>query len=659
MTGSFWIKRNGNLGTDNIILSRVSARYRITLNASNVLEITGNNSSGTAILNMEGSTAITDSNWHHVLFSFDLSNTSNRHMYIDDTAEIFTVTTYTDDTLHLSNTTAIGATLTSSNYYIGDMADFWMNTEYVDLSIEENRRAFIDVNGNPVDLGADGSKPTGTAPDIFLSGDTVDWHTNKGTGGGFTENGSLSTASYGPAEPNITTGLVGHWTLDEDSGSTVYDRSGNGLDGTIGTLTLPAASTTGKIGQSIDFNADPEHIDLGSSATLNPNDITIATWVKPDGTWNGTIVRAGSTRYIMDIEAASPDSFRCYGGNGNLLIQYPTTSFPFDKWYHIACTFTNNEGKLYVNGTELGSDTSGTYPAGTFGDVYIGNRPSTINRHFDGEIDDVRIYNRVLSQKEIRALYGTTGMCSSPANPGGTIIYESANDQMQYCDGENWVPMGPAGDGGISCSNPSGDAGDITYNTTYNIMQYCEGDTWIPIGRSADPCDASLSPSVGQTCRDGSIYAGLSTDGNVPMFTTPEDAPTTMTWNDGNTNYSDTTALDLDDGDGNTTIIIATDSDSVTAGTQTHDAAQYCNDLVAHGHADWYLPAINELGVLYSGHVAIGNFDRSGAAWSGFYYSSSDRANTSDVSSQNFSDGVVNNTHNKHFLKSVRCVRKD
>lgn len=47
-----------------------------------------------------------------------------------------------------------------------------------DGKIEVNRAKFY--NNGPVYLGTDGSAPTGTAPDIFLSGDTVDWHTNKG-----------------------------------------------------------------------------------------------------------------------------------------------------------------------------------------------------------------------------------------------------------------------------------------------------------------------------------------------------------------------------------------------------------------------------------------------------------------------------------------------
>lgn len=101
---------------------------------------------------------------------------------------------------------------------------------FIDFSNVTNRRLFIDAGGNPVNLGTDGSLPTGSAPDIFLSGDTDTWHVNKGTSGGFTENGTLTTA----AGPNATSlGLVAHYKLDETSSTTAVDSSGNGYDDTM------------------------------------------------------------------------------------------------------------------------------------------------------------------------------------------------------------------------------------------------------------------------------------------------------------------------------------------------------------------------------------------------------------------------------------------
>lgn len=95
-------------------------------------------------------------------------------------------------------------------------------------------------------------------------------------------------------------------------------------------------------------------------------------------------------------------------------------------------------------------------------------------------------------------------------------------------------------------------------------------------------------------------------------------------------------------------------------------AANYCNDLDAHGHTDWYLPAQDELNVLYvnlasdgAGDVTPGNsfgFTRTGEWTAGWYWSSSEQ-NSFGANLQNFSNGVQGNT-NKTPAFAVRCVRR-
>ena len=83
----------------------------------------------------------------------------------------------------------------------GSIAELWFAPGvYIDLSVEENRRKFITDALRPANLGSDGSTPTGSAPLIYLSGATSSWHTNKGTGGGFTENGDLTDSTSSPSD---------------------------------------------------------------------------------------------------------------------------------------------------------------------------------------------------------------------------------------------------------------------------------------------------------------------------------------------------------------------------------------------------------------------------------------------------------------------------
>ncbi|WP_192246072.1 hypothetical protein [Mesorhizobium silamurunense] len=83
----------------------------------------------------------------------------------------------------------------------GDFADIWFAPgQFIDFSVEANRRKFVDASGKPVYLGANGEMPTGTAPAVFFSGDATGFATNKGTGGAFTLTGSLTNATTSPSD---------------------------------------------------------------------------------------------------------------------------------------------------------------------------------------------------------------------------------------------------------------------------------------------------------------------------------------------------------------------------------------------------------------------------------------------------------------------------
>ena len=142
--------------------------------------------------------------------------------------------------------------------------------------------------------------------------------------------------------------------------------------------------------------------------------------------------------------------------------------------------------------------------------------------------------------------------------------------------------------------------------------------------------------TVGQACPDGTIYAGFSPDGTVPMYTTQCDAgqywngsactvcasglwsgsgstcSTTyssrtdglVTWNNGTGNWTDTGYTSAVTGKDNTAgLAVLADAGS------TYKAASYCENLTAYGNSDWYLPAKNELNILYTNAAAIGHFD--------------------------------------------------
>lgn len=209
---------------------------------------------------------------------------------------------------------------------------------------------------------------------------------------------------------------------------------------------------------------------------------------------------------------------------------------------------------------------------------------------------------------------------------------------------------------------------------------------------TAAGCQTGIT--IGQACPDGTIFAGTSPDGNVPMYTTPCDAAqywsgsscatcgsgmwtgsgTTCgtayssgslnmtTWNNGSSSWTTTGYTSGTTGKANTAGLYA-----LSDAGSPYRAASYCATLNAYGHADWYLPAQQEISVMYANAAAIGNFDvtdggnQVGGGYPGLYWSSSEDDPTG-AWSERFSDGYQYYYYyygfTKNFALEVRCVRR-
>lgn len=201
-------------------------------------------------------------------------------------------------------------------------------------------------------------------------------------------------------------------------------------------------------------------------------------------------------------------------------------------------------------------------------------------------------------------------------------------------------------------------AGGDTYSATVSVGT--GADVW-----NATPTgDCSGSPAPGTVCPDGTVYAGLSPDGNVNMYVTRCDAGQTwdgsactgsrfnLPWNSGMSTGQVWTGYNSQlTGEVNTTGIAAIDADSNNSGFQDHASAVYCNNLSQDGQTDWYLPSRQELNVIYGNRTVIANFITTGT----YYWSSSE--DSGFAWRQKFSDGSASGWY-KESSNSVRCARR-
>jgi hypothetical protein len=232
----------------------------------------------------------------------------------------------------------------------------------------------------------------------------------------------------------LTNGLVGWWTFDgkDMAGNYAFDKSGNGNRGTLtGTNGVPAR-TIGKIGQGLEFDGVDDYVNVGSNTTLdNMQAWSVSAWIyirnfPADGNYVPLVEKvsngAGSFYLYLEQEAGAVKSiamYRTFSPGTNMYSYAVNNTLSANKWTHVIATFDNNndkKGRLYVNGSEVAyagqTAGSGTLASDAAYNAHISNEDSPRGsnaKFFNGLLDDVRIYNRVLSADEIKRLYNLGG----------------------------------------------------------------------------------------------------------------------------------------------------------------------------------------------------------------------------------------------------------
>jgi hypothetical protein len=285
-------------------------------------------------------------------------------------------------------------------------------------------------------------------------------------------NQALSTADIydlyvtSPYAIDIETGLVGHWRLDELGNTTTAVDSAGSNNGTL--TNFPADTSANWINGhnvgALDFDGTDDYVNVGIVPALEiTGALTVAAWIYPREI--PSVGNQGQTMVSMwDLNwPAGPcegwnfgpgweyDAFEfivCDGvsaaGPGNDIQLLGFVAEHINSWVHVAGTYSPSSFmRLYVNGDLTASETTGVAASiGYNADPLNFGRRSETGSHFNGTLDDIRIYNRTLSNAEIKALYNNTGVCSNPEKYGGSIVYNQSFNIMQYCDGVNWNAIG-------------------------------------------------------------------------------------------------------------------------------------------------------------------------------------------------------------------------
>lgn len=218
------------------------------------------------------------------------------------------------------------------------------------------------------------------------------------------------------ASADLTTGLAAHYSFDDCKAT---DSSGNNNNGTI---TGNLQCTKGMLGKGVLFDG-ASYISVPSSSSLHPvNQWTTAFWVRDDGMvkdWTSLVHKGGvdndcasNREYSTWLFRSSSFSESTAGDGGCRAYVTSKTITTVGKWLHYVGIVdrVNHIMKIYING-QLSAQQTDTYSAFNNNNYDLrigfseGGGMSGSESPFKGALDDMRFYNRALSDSEIKTLY--------------------------------------------------------------------------------------------------------------------------------------------------------------------------------------------------------------------------------------------------------------
>ncbi len=266
------------------------------------------------------------------------------------------------------------------------------------------------------------------------SGQVGHWAMNENSGSSVADSSSGNNNSGNTWGAPIS-GLLAWWKMDEGANNNAFDSSGNNNTATF----TNTSWTGGKLSSAESFNGSNANGSSGSIAGIAGDHAwTISTWVNttanPNFAW-GTLLEVGNATCDKNpVLLRNPSQQYIVGfRNGT---QISTTGLSIGTWGHLTAVYTGSLGtlSLYFNGQLVAGPTPVAAAGnGDGGKVNFGNDACGMGHYFNGKLDDVHIYNRALTSTEVGNLYSNAGA----GGPTRSISGIGLNGSGQYVQIDN------------------------------------------------------------------------------------------------------------------------------------------------------------------------------------------------------------------------------
>ena len=241
------------------------------------------------------------------------------------------------------------------------------------------------------------------------------------------------------ATPPLPVGLVAGWNFGESTGATTADVTGNGNTATLINGVLWSA---GKYGSGITLDGSNDYVDVANSPTINlsGNAMAFSAWVNPAGgggdqvvfakLYNGTMV-SPFYQYAVELRSGSVIPALLIGTPTGLKEASMGSALPVGQWSHLAVVFDGTKAVFYVNGNLTSSPALAASMTARDTSFHLA-ADATPSQFLKGSLDDVRLYNRTLTQAEVQADMNTplVAPATDPNGPTVAIASPVANAQV-------------------------------------------------------------------------------------------------------------------------------------------------------------------------------------------------------------------------------------
>ena len=375
-----------------------------------------------------------------------------------------------------ADVTRINANISTFPEYTGD-ATWWEDWHHFAF-VKDGNAKFIYINGLPFHSGAGAPLMTDFTTLVLGGGPGTADNRMDGMLDDFViYDGALSDAELvslaGGSAPNsipgllahwdfdtvlvegdLTDGLVAYWSFDDHLFDSIKDFHGTAQ----GTAPIPFVEGKAGFGQAIKLDGEDQFVEItgGNEDELEfpGGSMSIAGWFKVDAfdtEWQALISKGEGENYRVARRALT-GTIAYAGGIGEGADDVP--AIDDGQWHHFVAVSDATGAEfgtaLYIDGVRYGVNAALPVLAQSDFNLMIGENPGARGREWEGEIDDIAIWNRVLTEAEVATLYNSGQGTPLSSLPGvGTSIMAT----ITQSDGNVVIGWAPAG--GTLYSSPA------------------------------------------------------------------------------------------------------------------------------------------------------------------------------------------------------------